>query len=125
MVIERTSKANQATGKELRESLKAAQSRLKEALSQYDVDPATIQGLAAEVKTIQAQIVDHRIASVSQTKEILTAEQFAKIQEKAKERGGAFKQKHAGGHPRQGEFRGSGPWGGGNASGCDTPEGIE
>ncbi len=124
-------KANQAAGKELMASLKTAQSRLRETLGQYDADPATIEGLAAKVKAIQAQFVDHRIASVTQTKQILTAEQFAKIQEKAKERGRAFKEKRAGGHPTHGKFKGpGGPWGGGDAPGCDVPgddapEGVE
>jgi|GEM_PF-1876644 len=115
-------KADQATGQELRNSLKTAQKNLKETLSQYDADPATVQSLAAQVKTIQGQMVDHRVASVTKMKEILTPEQFAKIQEKAKERREAFKNKM--GNKGRGKFGGGGHGGfGGGFWGSKGPHG--
>jgi Spy/CpxP family protein refolding chaperone len=84
--LSETRKANQATVKDLLESLKTARTALREELEKYDSDAAKVQSLATEVKTIEAKMVDQRIASVSKIKEVLTAEQFGKMQEKAKGR---------------------------------------
>ncbi len=124
-------KNDQAQGKQIMQATHAAQVRLKEELGKYDSDPATIQQIAAEVKTLQAQAIDHRIASVTKMKEILTPEQFAKIHEKAKEKREAFKQGRGGrqgekggfGGPKRGGF-GGGFWGGGRPQG-ECPQETE
>lgn len=116
-------KASQGSGKQIMQAVQAAQVRLKEELGKYDSDPATVQQLATEIKTLQAQAIDHRIASVTRTKEILTAEQFAKIQEKAKAKREAFKKRRGGKHGTRGGFgawEGSGRGKGGNYE-HDTP----
>lgn len=82
--LSETRKANQAVVKGLLESLKTARTALREELGKYDSDAAKVQSLATEVKNIEAKMIDQRIASVSKIKEILTAEQFGKMQEKAK-----------------------------------------
>lgn len=84
--LSETRKANQEVTKGLLESLKTARTALREELEKYDSDPVRVQGLATDVKNIEAKMVDQRIASVSKIKEILTAEQFGKMQEKAKNR---------------------------------------
>ncbi|MGE5280406.1 MAG: Spy/CpxP family protein refolding chaperone [Deltaproteobacteria bacterium] len=115
--------ANRAEAKTLREAVQAAQKSLREALGRYDADPATIQTLAAEVKAAQAQMVDHRVASVTQLKTILTAEQFAKLQEKAKERREAFKNGAEGSKAGFGGRRHGGSWGGAEQQrNCPTEE---
>ena len=117
-------KANQAAGKEIKTALQEAQSGLKEELQKYDSDPATVQQLATQIKSLHARVVDQRIASVTRTKEILTAEQLAKIQEKAKEKREAFRKKMGarfGG--KHGGFGGWGRTGRGKGGNCehDTP----
>ena len=84
--LSETRKANQAATQGLLGSLKTARSALREELGKYNSDAAKVQSLAAEVKNIEAKMVDQRITSVNKIKEILTAEQFGKMQEKAKTR---------------------------------------
>jgi len=79
-------KANQGSGKQIMQAAKAAKEALRDELQKYDSDPATVAQLATQVKTLTAQAIDHRIASVTQMKTILNAEQFAKIQAKAQEK---------------------------------------
>jgi len=106
-------KADQAQRKQIMQATHAAQVRLKEELAKYDSDPATLQQVATEVKTLQAQTIDHRIASVTKMKEILTPEQFAKIQEKAKEKRAGFRKGHGGLRGKKDGFGGfGGPRGG-------------
>ena len=119
---------NQAAAETLREALKSAQTGLREALSQYDADPATVQNYATQVKTAQAQLVDHRVASVTQLKAILTPEQFAKMQEKAKER----RKNARNGREGKGKFGGQGRgrsgggfWGGGRGPQDEDPQETE
>lgn len=104
--LSETRKANQAATQGLLGSLKTARSALREELGKYNSDAAKVQSLAAEVKNIEAKMVDQRIASVNKIKEILTAEQFGKMQEKAKTRMEKMKKggkEHKRLHPQQKE----------------------
>lgn len=70
----------------LRMLLKDHQSDLREELGRYDSDTAKINKITSEIKKLQAQLIDHRVASVLELKKILTPEQFEKFQERIDER---------------------------------------
>ena len=68
--------------KTIKESLKKQRENLREILSRYDADPTEIEKIALEIKYLNSQLIDHRIAAVLEVKTILTPEQFTKFQEK-------------------------------------------
>ena len=79
----------------LRTAMKEKQEKLQEALKNPAVTRGAVEPLANEIKSLQAQLIDHRIGGIFAVKEILTPEQFAKFQqmtEKRQENGkGVFK----------------------------------
>jgi Spy/CpxP family protein refolding chaperone len=76
--------------KELRTALKEQMTKLKEELNKPEVNQAALKTIATELKSLHAQMVDQRLASILAVKKILTSEQFAKFQrmtmEKAEKR---------------------------------------
>jgi len=72
-------------GKELRNKLRAKRKALREELEKEDVDKSKIYGLVAEIKTILGNQVEQRVEGILSTKEILTPEQFEKLQQKRTE----------------------------------------
>ncbi len=78
--------------KESYTQLKNAKKQFKDELSKYKSDPAEVARLAFEIKKLQAQLIDQRIASISKVKEILTIEQFSKFQEKIKAKKESWKE---------------------------------
>jgi Spy/CpxP family protein refolding chaperone len=65
----------------LRNSMKEKQEQLQKVLEDSNTTKATVEPLAAEIKALQGQLVDHRINAIFAVKEILTPEQFAKFQQ--------------------------------------------
>lgn len=101
---------------QLREAMRLARQALKEALKNPSVTRAGIVPLVARLKTLQGQLIDARVDHVLTLKEILTPEQFAKMQEAMKERRHNHKnrQGHLGSFPgkRAGGWKEKLGWGG-------------
>lgn len=70
----------------LREALKATHKALREELGSYDSDEGAIKNTVAELKAINAQMLDLKVDNVLAMKKILTPEQFQKMKELRKER---------------------------------------
>lgn len=79
-------KQNRAEAEQRFTAIKEAREKLREELDKPTSDMAVVQASANTIKQSQAQMVDHRIKSILQLKEVLTPEQFQKFQEKAKDK---------------------------------------
>jgi len=79
--LEENRKAQRQEIEKLSVALKEKQAKLKEALKNPAVTKVTVEPLANEMKSLQAQLVDHRINGIFAVKEILTPEQFVKFQQ--------------------------------------------
>lgn len=66
---------------ELRQALKEKRQKLKNELNNPGATRASIAPLANDIKTILAQMVDHRIDGILAAKEILTPDQFSRLQQ--------------------------------------------
>ena len=86
--------------KEISQALKEKRKALYQELEKYDGDQAKIASLAAEVKALLAKKVDSRVESILAMKQILTPEQFEKLQTDVKKKAG---QRHG---KRHGKGRG-------------------
>lgn len=71
--------------KELRDKLRVKRTQLREELEKQDIDKSKIYGLVAEIKTLLGNQLEQRVESVLSMKEMLTPEQFKKLQEKRAE----------------------------------------
>ncbi len=71
--------------KEMRKLLRDKRLNLRDELRKYDSDPNRIAQITSEIKALQAQFIDNRVASTIKLKEILTQEQFKKFQDKVDE----------------------------------------
>lgn len=78
---------------ELRGKIKEKRGALKTALSKPGVTKEGVEPIVAEIKTLQAQMVDQRVDGILSVKKILTPEQFEKMQQKMdkKEKSGRMK----------------------------------
>jgi len=83
--FEANRKAQQEQMIALREAIKAKQAQLQGALNNPAVTRAQVEPFANEIKALHAKIVDHRLDGIFAVKEILTPEQFAKMQAIMKE----------------------------------------
>jgi len=79
--------------KALRDQTKAKMQALHEAISKPGATPASVSGLVAEVNALKGQMFAQRIDGVLAMKQILTPEQFARMQAKRQER---MSKKHEG-----------------------------
>jgi Spy/CpxP family protein refolding chaperone len=79
-------KQDKAEAEQNRTAMKEAREKLREELDKPTSDMTVVGNLANTIKQGQAQMVDHRIKSILQLKEVLTPEQFQKFQEKTKEK---------------------------------------
>ncbi|MFQ5952473.1 MAG: Spy/CpxP family protein refolding chaperone [Candidatus Omnitrophota bacterium] len=84
-------KANKEKKNEFRQALRDKRKELRKELGLYDSDMQKVQGIVSEVKDLQGKLIDFRVKSIMDTKEILTEEQFGKFSEKTKK---AFKKRH-------------------------------
>jgi Spy/CpxP family protein refolding chaperone len=87
--------------KDLRTQLIKKHAELKDKLSNPDVQRASVEPIATELKDLQAKIMDCRLDGVFAVKEILTPEQYAKFQEKMKEKVENRKERHRDNRPRR------------------------
>jgi len=94
-------KAQRQEIEKLVKALKEKQAKLQEALKNPAVSKSTVQPLANEIKSLQAQLIDHRIDSIFAVKEILTPEQFAKFQQKTEKRKDGRKERFQKQHERR------------------------
>ncbi len=92
-------KQNKAEAEQSFTAMKEAREKLREELDKPTSDMAVVQNLANTIKEGQAKMVDHRIKTIVQLKEVLTPEQFQKFQEKAKEKMKSMKGKRGGHGP--------------------------
>lgn len=66
---------------QLREEMREKQMKLREELDDPRISREAIEPLAAEVKALQARLIDLRLNAIFAVREVLTVEQFAKFQE--------------------------------------------
>ncbi len=64
----------------LMKALKAKHEELRIALGKPGVTRAQVEPIVTEIKAIQSRLTDHRIDGIFKTKQILTPEQFQKLQ---------------------------------------------
>ena len=70
---------NKGKRQQLQQELKESRKALKEELGKYRSDPAVIDGAVAQMKDLQAQLIDYRVDHFVEMKRILTPEQFEKM----------------------------------------------
>jgi Spy/CpxP family protein refolding chaperone len=73
----------------LYKAIKEKEMKLREALTNPAVTRGSVEGLANEIKSLQAQLIDARMNSIFTAKEVLTPEQFAKFQAMTEEHQGS------------------------------------
>lgn len=78
--------AKKENNKVTREELKAKMQALHETIAKPGTTRADVNGLVSEVTALKGQMFAQRIDGVFAMKEVLTPEQFAKMQAKHKER---------------------------------------
>ena len=77
--------ARKESMKAVREQLKTKMQALHEAIAKPGTKQADVSGLIAEVNALKGQMFSQNIDGIFAMKEILTPEQFVKMQEKHKE----------------------------------------
>jgi Spy/CpxP family protein refolding chaperone len=77
--LETNRKAQRQEVNKLLTAIKEKQAKLGEELKKPGVTRASIQVLANEIKTLQAQLIDSRINGIFAVKQILSPEQFDKF----------------------------------------------
>jgi len=77
--------AKKETNKAAREQLKTKMQALHEALAKPGTTRADVNGLVGEVNALKGQMFSQKIDGVFAMKEVLTPEQFAKMQDQRKE----------------------------------------
>jgi len=65
----------------LHTAIKEKQAKLQEDLKTSAVTRETVEPLVSEIKSLQVQLIDHRINGIFAVKEILTPEQFVKLEQ--------------------------------------------
>jgi len=87
----------------IRSALKKQRELLKEELDKPDATRERVEPIAAELKSLQAEMVDQRISSIFTVRGILTPEQFAKFKTLAAQKSGkrGFRQRGAQDQPAQ------------------------
>ena len=85
--------AKKAATKPLREQSKSVRAELHAEMAKSNPDSARVESLRAELQTLRAQSKAHREAYFAQLKEVLTAEQVAKLEQMKAEHKKNFKGK--------------------------------
>lgn len=83
--LEANRKAQRQEMEKLFTAMKEKQKQLQDELKDPAVTRETVTPLANELKSLQAQLIDHRINGILAVKEILTPEQFAKFHQMMQE----------------------------------------
>ena len=72
-------------GKSIHESIRAKREEMKIELQKQELNMAKINKINSELKSIKSKKSDHRLESILEVREILTAEQFVKFMDLKKE----------------------------------------
>lgn len=86
--LEGNRKAQQEEMVKLHKAIEEKQAQLQGKLKDPAITRAAVEPILNNVKSLQAQLIDHRINSIFAVKEILTQEQFAKFQQMTQARKG-------------------------------------
>jgi Spy/CpxP family protein refolding chaperone len=78
--------ANRAKMQSLREAMKVNRAKFKDAVKQPGATRASVEPIVAEMKALQGQMADQMVDGIFAAKEVLTPEQFEKMQNKMEER---------------------------------------
>jgi Spy/CpxP family protein refolding chaperone len=78
--------ANRAKMQTLREAMKANRAKFREAVKQPGATRASVEPLVTEMKALQGQMADQMVDGIFAAKEVLTPEQFEKMQSKMDEK---------------------------------------
>jgi len=84
--LKQNRKAQQEKMKGLRTQLMEKQAELRDKSIAPDASRASVEPITTELKALQAKMIDCRTDGIFAVKEILTPEQYAKFQEKMKEK---------------------------------------
>lgn len=79
-------------------ALKAQKEKLEQVMKKDSATKAEVEPIVAEIKSLQAQLIDQRINGILAVKKILTPEQFTRFQELTQRKGGKMQ---GGGFSRQ------------------------
>lgn len=82
--LEESKEAFRSRAKDLRIKLKEKHGLLQAELSKPGITRQQAEPIVNEIKALQSEMVEHRVNGIFKTKEILTPEQFAKLQAKKK-----------------------------------------
>ena len=85
-LLKDTKEAHRAEMAKLFLTMKEKRKALTEAMAKPGVTRQQVEGLVTEMKALQAEIIDHRIDGIFKIKEILSPEQFQKLQSMREER---------------------------------------
>ncbi len=86
--------ASKESHKAVREQMKSKMQALHEAIAKPETKRADVEGLVNEVNALKAQMFAQKIDGMFAMKEVLTPEQFSKMQAKHKERMEKMREKH-------------------------------
>ncbi len=86
--IDAQRKEQRAAMRAMRDALKAKHEELRAEIDKEKSDPAKIEGIAAELKKLEAQRIDQEVKGILRMKETLTPEQFQKLGSMREERRG-------------------------------------
>ena len=89
-----------AEAKSAREAFKAKKEELRSAISKPGATKEGVQPIVAELKALQAKMTDARVDGIFALKEILTPEQFTKLEAMKEKRMKEWKEKHKDGGKR-------------------------
>lgn len=84
--LEDNRKAQAEVMKNIQEGMKQQRGKLQEALKDPAVTRSSVDPIVAEMKSLQAQLIDQRINGIFTAKSILTPEQFEKFTEMTEKR---------------------------------------
>jgi len=79
--LEENRNAQREEMEKLHTAIKEKQTKLQEDLKSSAVTRETVEPLVNEIKSLQVQLIDHRINGIFAVKEILTPEQFVKFEQ--------------------------------------------
>lgn len=82
----------------LHKRLREVRKQLKDELDKADTDIAKVKGLTAQLKELEAQMIDSRVSRIVEMKKILTPEQYKQLQQKMQERIKERREKRFKGH---------------------------
>jgi len=109
--LEASKKEHRASTKEIRNALTLKKMELRLELEKEKIDRKKIDGIASEIKRLLGRQIDLKVEGILTMKQILTPEQFEKLQSMKESGQGALRKNRMGGG--NGMNQGSGPGAGG------------